>query len=571
MLRRTRCLASAARPASVRRQTVVPVRGLTTRAVAPARAAISSRATIEAPKLLHVRPARSFHGSPVRSATGQRVQQTTGVVQYKLTDVGEGIAECEILKWYVAEGDRIKAFQKLCEVQSDKATLDITSRYDGIVKKLHYKKGDMAKVGSPLADIDLGGTSAAAESKPAAPAPSPAKPSSSLSPAAASPSPSPSPSSSSAYAPDGKVLTTPAVRRLSREAGLSPKELSSVRATGKDGRLTKEDLLNHISARDKPAAPAAAATSTPAAAASVGSKGVSVLSKSLDPAVAQALSAGQDARVPIRGLTRTMVKTMTASALIPQLGYTEEFRMEALTSLRAELKPQFEAAGVKLTYLPFILKAVSLALRSYPVLNAAMPSAEEIVYKARHNIGIAMDTPAGLLVPNVKDVQARSVFQIAQELSRLQKEGASGKLTAGDLADGTISISNIGSIGGVHASPVLLPPEVCIMALGRVQTLPRFGPAHQVYVCTKNGCCAHALTLILQRGAQDHEHNLQCGPPHHRRCEHRQLLQHDEAIHRGARHHAGAHRMINSTVCVVCRVCGARGCRSTACSSARRT
>lgn len=491
MMRRVRVCASAARVSSLVRPAIVPARTYRTVPSAPLRTHAAHVISIDAPKLQRGCLVRTFHASVPRSATGQRQQQTTGVVQYKLTDVGEGIAECEIIKWYVAEGERIKSFQKLCEVQSDKATLDITSRYDGVVKKLHYKKGDMAKVGSPLADIDLGG--GPSDAGKLAPSAAPSTPSSAPkhSPSTTSPTPSATPPSSSAQLIDGKVLTTPAVRRISREAGMTAMELASVPASGKDGRLTKEDLLKHVASRGN-ATPAAKVVSAPSAPA-VAKGGVTILGKAIDAAISQSLGAGQDFRVPVRGLARTMVKTMTASAAIPQLGYTEEFRMEALTLLRTELKPQFEAAGVKLTYLPFILKAVSLALRSYPILNAAMATPDEIVYKARHNIGIAMDTPAGLLVPNVKDVQSRSVFQIAQELSRLQREGASGKLSAGDLADGTISISNIGSIGGVHASPVLLPPEVCIMALGRVQTLPRFSHGNTLCVC----CCFRFFFFIF--------------------------------------------------------------------------
>lgn len=184
---------------------------------------------------------------------------------------------------------------------------------------------------------------------------------------------------------------------------------------------------------------------------------------------------GQDREVEIRGLQRTMVKTMTQANTIPHFGYCDEVELDQLVILREELKPIAESRGVKLSYMPFILKATSLALKQYPILNSSVNAdVTKLIYKASHNLGIAMDTPQGLLVPNIKNVQALSIFEIAGELNRLHKLGLEGKLGKDDLSGGTFSLSNIGSIGGTYAKPVLVPPEVAIGALGKIQRLPRF-------------------------------------------------------------------------------------------------
>jgi len=170
-----------------------------------------------------------------------------------------------------------------------------------------------------------------------------------------------------------------------------------------------------------------------------------------------------------------MAKTMTTANTVPHFGYCDEIVVDQLARLRDELKPLADSRGVKLSYMPFILKAVSLALKRYPILNSSVnPEVTKLLYKASHNLGVAMDTPNGLIVPNIKDVQVLSIFEIAQELNRLHRLGKEGKLAKADLTGGTFTLSNIGAIGGTYAKPVLMPPEVAIGALGRIQRLPRF-------------------------------------------------------------------------------------------------
>lgn len=385
-----------------------------------------------------------------------------GTTPFLLTDVGEGIAQCEILKWYIKVGDRVEEFDKIVEVQSDKANVVIPSRYTGVVTKLYVPEGEMVKVGSPLVDIRVEG-SAEGEAEAAAPAPT------------AEPTPAPATGSGDSVTDyhtiqtsrgPVKVGATPAVRRIARELGIN---LSEVTGTGKDGRITKEDLQRFSSEKDKPRAaqkaePAKCATAAAAAA------------PSAPAARPQALQFVGGVRTePIRGLRRAMVKSMTATTSIPHFGYCDEIAMDALAQLRDELRSVGEKRGVKITFMPFIIKATSLALKSYPVLNASVSEdASEIIYKESHNIGVAMDTPQGLIVPNIKNCQLLSVFEIAEELNRLQKLGSEGKLSTNDLTGGTFSLSNIGAIGGTYASPVLMLPEVMIGALGKVQVLPRF-------------------------------------------------------------------------------------------------
>jgi 2-oxoisovalerate dehydrogenase E2 component (dihydrolipoyl transacylase) len=378
--------------------------------------------------------------------------QTSGIVQFKLADVGEGIAECEVLKWHIKVGDKIKEFDPICEVQSDKATVEITSRYDGIVTKLHYATGSMAKVGSPLVDIDLGGS--IVDGTPAVDAPVGAVHAAApVVPAAAPPK------------GNGPVLATPAVRHIAKQKGI---DLSTVVGTGREGRILKEDILQHDQKKEQPAVHTPPpATSTPSHL-----QAAPTAPSAPSPAVEQQ---GREQVLPLSGIRRVMARSMTAAAIVPHFGFNDEFSMDHLQHLRATLKPVAEARGVKLTYMPFFIKAASLALKQYPTLNSSInPELTELTVKHYHNIGVAMDTPHGLVVPNIKDVQDKSIFEIAQELTRLHAAALSNHLSRNDLAGGTFTISNIGTIGGTYASPVLVLPEVVIGAIGKIQKVPRY-------------------------------------------------------------------------------------------------
>lgn len=381
------------------------------------------------------------------------------VKPFLLADIGEGIAEVELVEWFVKEGDPIKQFDRLCEVQSDKANVEISSRFDGVVKQLSHKAGDIARVGDPLLLIEVEGEEeeeentstkqaapAAAPAAPATPPPAPAAAAASIAPPASVASASAQQSQTAARS--GKVLTTPAVRHIARNHDL---DLTLVTPTGPHGRILKGDVLAFIesggsaAAQEAPAAPAAAAA---------------------------------DRVEPIRGIKRMMVQSMKQSLAIPHFVYSDEFEMGAVSAVRKQVNDVLATAPTgpkKMSYMPLIIKAASLALEDYPILNSSISDDEqEIIYRGSHNIGVAMDTPAGLLVPNIKNVQALSLEEISDELVRLQEAGSIGKLSQEDQSGTTFSLSNIGAIGGTYTSPVIARPQVAIGALGKIQKLPRF-------------------------------------------------------------------------------------------------
>lgn len=283
-----------------------------------------------------------------------------------------------------------------------------------------------------------------------------------------------------------KTQATPAVRRLASENNI---KLSEVVGTGKDGRILKEDILNFIARQTgailppapfqeiRPPLPAAAAPPAPAAKPKEQMTPPNVPT----PAIPKPVFTGKDRTEPIKGFQKAMVKAMSAALKIPHFGYKDEVDLSQLVWLRSELKGLAESRGVKLSYMPFFIKAASLGLLHFPILNSSLDeNCTNITYKAAHNIGLAMDTNQGLLVPNAKNVQMLSVFEIAVELNRLQTLGAAGQLGTTDLTGGTFTLSNIGSIGGTYTKPVILPPEVAIGALGKIQMLPRFNHKGEV-------------------------------------------------------------------------------------------
>ncbi|XP_051557516.1 lipoamide acyltransferase component of branched-chain alpha-keto acid dehydrogenase complex, mitochondrial-like isoform X2 [Myxocyprinus asiaticus] len=279
---------------------------------------------------------------------------------------------------------------------------------------------------------------------------------------------------------DQKTQATPAVRRLAIENNI---KLSEVVGTGQDGRILKEDILNFLAKQTGAILPyEVQKTPTPVMAKPTADTPPKEKKPVMaPPAIPQLVFTGIDRTEPLNGFQKAMVKTMTAALKIPHFGYCDEVDLTQLVRLRSELKGLAESRGVKLSYMPFFIKAASLGLLQFPVLNASVDEGcQSITYKASHNIGLAMDTPQGLLVPNVKSVQSLSVFDIAEEINRLQALGSAGQLGTADLTSGTFTLSNIGSIGGTFAKPVILPPEVAIGALGKIQVLPRFNSRDEV-------------------------------------------------------------------------------------------
>ncbi|XP_040895540.1 lipoamide acyltransferase component of branched-chain alpha-keto acid dehydrogenase complex, mitochondrial isoform X2 [Toxotes jaculatrix] len=394
------------------------------------------------------------------------VESRGPIVQFKLSDIGEGIMEVTVKEWYVKEGDKVSQFDSICEVQSDKASVTITSRYDGVIKKLYYDVDATALVGKPLVDIETESGSEVIQEEDVVETPAMARE-----------------EHTHQEIKGHKTQATPAVRRLAMENNI---KLSEVVGTGKDGRILKEDILNFLAKQTGAILPPTPfqeiQTPGPGPTPAAATKPASTPAASRPPPTTpKPVFTGKDVTEPLKGFHKAMVKTMTAALKIPHFGYCDELDLSRLVVLRAELRSVAEGRGVKLSYMPFFIKAASLSLLHFPILNASVDEAcQNITYKASHNIGLAMDTSQGLLVPNVKNVQLLSVFEIAQELNRLQVLGSTGQLGTADLSGGTFTLSNIGSIGGTYAKPVILPPEVAIGALGKIQVLPRFDGGGQV-------------------------------------------------------------------------------------------
>lgn len=383
------------------------------------------------------------------------------MIAYNLADIGEGIAEAEVLQWFVEEGEYVEEFSNLVEVQSDKATVEITSRYSGVVKKLHHKVGDMAKVGAALCDIEVEGEGdEAPPSTPAAKEQQQAQSTSNFNSNAAPPV---------TKSDRSKSLASPAVRRVAKENNI---DLLDVNGSGKEGRVLKGDLFDYLDNKSS------ASTSTTVSTLSAPSTGAAAAAQDNTQALPKRpipSDAKEDKIVPVRGVQRLMVKSMNAANQIPHFTYADELVVNKLVEFRKQFKPIAQQHGINFSYLPLFLKALSLGLRQHPHINAIVnEDCTEVTHKADHNIAIAMDTPNGLIVPVVKYVQKRSLLEIAQEINELQVLAKAGKLTQEHLTGGTISLSNIGSVGGTYMSPVLVVPQVAIGALGKFQTVPRF-------------------------------------------------------------------------------------------------
>ena len=398
------------------------------------------------------------------------------IEDFILPDIGEGIVECEIVKWNVAEGDEIEEDQAVVEVMTDKAVVEIPAKNAGIVHRLYYAQGDIAKVHSALFALEVAGevttTSGTNDESPSA--------NNSTSSVASQSSVNtqtkgssqqttqvaPSKFSDGEYEPpiaiEGKVLASPAVRRVAREKNI---DLSTVEGSGKKGRILKSDVLN---LQHSNVDTSSQNTSSSAPSSSTAEQG--------DSNSTSTVLKGSVRTEKVRGIQAAMAKQMSASVYtIPHFTVSDELVMDNLMSLRKLLKPEFEAKNVKLSFMPFFVKAMSLALNEFPVINSQLnEDATEISYFADHNIGFAVDSKIGLLVPNIKRVQDLSLLDIAVQMQDIIEQARAGRVAGEHLKGGTISISNIGAIGGITATPVINKPEAAIVALGKTQKLPRF-------------------------------------------------------------------------------------------------
>nr|WP_276562959.1 dihydrolipoamide acetyltransferase family protein [Paenibacillus anseongense] len=388
--------------------------------------------------------------------------------EYKFPELGEGIHEGEIVKMLVKAGDTVTDETILMEVQNDKAVVEVPCPVEGKVVSVAVKDGQICTIGELVMTIEVTGempaesmhhsssnnAASAAAAAPAATAVAVAEAPAAAPAVAAAP---PAPAAPSAGGRE--VLATPSVRKLAREKGIT---LAEVTPTGKHGRVTREDVLGFTGAGNA-AAPAAA----PAAAEAAGSAA---------PAASTQVAVGDrvEERVPFKGIRKVIANAMVKSVYTaPHVTLMDEIDVSALVALRERTKPLAEKKGVKLTYLPFIVKALVAACRQFPALNAMIDEEkQEIVYKKYYNIGIATDTENGLLVPVIHDADRKNVWSIASSIKDLATRGRDGKLTPNEMKGGTISITNIGSVGGMFFTPVINFPEVAILGAGRITEKP---------------------------------------------------------------------------------------------------
>ncbi|MCL1144502.1 dihydrolipoyllysine-residue acetyltransferase [Shewanella marinintestina] len=366
------------------------------------------------------------------------------IEEFLLPDIGEGIVECELVEWLVEEGDTVVEDQPIADVMTDKALVQIPAIKNGKIAKLHYRKGQLAKVHAPLFAIEV--ASDVVSDTPAQ---------------VITPTETSSQQSNEPVA-QGKALASPAVRRLARSLDI---DIASVTGSGKNGRVYKEDVERHQSGQAVSTAPVAA------------SQVVVNQTAGLESDKRQG-----DRVEPIKGVRAVMAKMMTESvSTIPHFTYCEEFDLTDLVALRESMKKKYSTDELKLTMMPFFMKSMSLALSQFPDMNSQVNAdCTEQTFLASHNIGMAVDSKVGLLVPNVKDVQDKTILEIAAEITRLTTAARSGRVSPSDLKGGSISISNIGALGGTVATPIINKPEVAIVALGKLQVLPRFNDKGEV-------------------------------------------------------------------------------------------
>ncbi|GIP19900.1 dihydrolipoamide acetyltransferase family protein [Paenibacillus sp. J22TS3] len=372
--------------------------------------------------------------------------------EYRFPELGEGLHEGEIIKMHIKPGDKVTDDDIIMEVQNDKAVVEVPCPVNGTVQEVFGKDGAIFRVGDVVAIIDAEGEvpeqegapeqhgsqeadaakgGADTKSSPASDSPSEAKQGD----AAGAPAPA---------APNKEVLATPSVRKFAREQGI---DLTQVTGTGNAGKITREDVEAFKNGGGAAAAPAAA------------SAGAAHL---------------EEERVPFKGIRKAISNAMVKSAYTaPHVTIMDEVDVTELVAFRTRMKPIAEKKGTKVTYLPFIVKALVAASRQFPALNASIDEENnEIVYKKHYDIGIATDTDNGLIVPVIKDADRKSIWMIADAIRDLAARGREGKLSPAEMKGSTISITNIGSAGGMFFTPIINYPEVAILGTGRISEKP---------------------------------------------------------------------------------------------------
>lgn len=410
-------------------------------------------------------------------------------MEFKLPEIGEGVHEGELIRWLVKDGDVVKGDQALLEVMTDKATVEVPSPAGGKISGISAKEGDMIKVGQTLAQIAEGAAAQAEAKAPeAAPKQQQAAPqqqqaaAQSAAPTAADPQPAhvtPQPSRQVQMgAPNysgaleahaaSSVPAAPIVRAMAQRSGVN---LDQVTATGPEvggrRRVLEEDLLKFLSNKDLAQGSGAVAAGTATAV----TGGPKVVFPSYNPQYSEEVE-----RKPLRGLRRAISNAMVKSKFTaPHYAYVDEFECSALVELREQAKKTAESLGIKFSYLPFIVKAVVGALKEFPQVNASLedgPDGQTVVFKKFYHIGIAVNTPDGLVVPVIKHADKKSLLEIAHEIQSLSDKTRAGKASGEELKGSTFTITSMGNVGGLFATPIINYPEVAIMGVYRIQEKP---------------------------------------------------------------------------------------------------
>ncbi|EER08496.1 dihydrolipoamide S-acetyltransferase, putative [Perkinsus marinus ATCC 50983] len=382
--------------------------------------------------------------------------QNTRIVPFHLADIGEGISEVSVMEWYVKEGDHVEEMDRLCTVESDKAVVDITSRHRGTIRRLGCNAGDTAKVGSVLAEIEVEKSEEDEEEEGLGSVETEERVEKD--------------DSSSSSSSGCSISAIPMVRQAAKENGI---DINTLVGSGPDGRVTMEDVLKSTEKEKK-----------------------------VEEKFSEKNSENSTYRVSLlRGVAAAMVRSMTAALAAPHMNLGEEIRVDELVRVQANLKklvqgPPYNLPSMTLTAM--MMKALSLSLLKHEILNSKIePSGEYYTVYGYHNISMAIDSPQGLVVPNVKNVEKKNLVEIQKDILELQARASSGRLTLEDIRGGTVSFSNVGVIGGTYSKAVLFDGQALIGGAGRIRTLPRF---------TDDGSEVYAAKVVNVSWSADHRH-----------------------------------------------------------------
>lgn len=388
-------------------------------------------------------------------------------IEIKVPELGDGVESGDVLEVFVSEGDTIEQGQDLIELETDKATVTVPASDAGTISKIHVGEGDTVAVGGVIVSVE-GGTASAAPSAPAveAPAPEPApvptpEPVAASAPVAETPAPAPVASTPPASRPEpiatppastgmggGQIAAGPAIRRLAREVGI---DLKTVTGTGAFGRITRDDLMKAVRNGGPKSASAASASS----------------------------SGQSDGHGPVRiekmpKIRQTIARKMHESwESVPRVTNFDDADITDLEEIRQNSKKDYAARDIKLTTMPFVIKAIAMSLKSHPVINASVDLNEgTIIYKEYVNVGIAVDTDRGLVVPSLRNADQMGIPEIARQLSDMAENVRNNNFSIDDLRGSTFTISNLGAIGGTYSTPIINVPETAILLIGRSRKMP---------------------------------------------------------------------------------------------------